>query len=75
MESITPSHCFCSRTVTWQSERQPVDITRGALSRSYGSKTTATHITDETDAHLPCRSKFELVAPNRPTVHDHHERC
>jgi len=74
MESITPSHCFCSRTVTWQSKCQPVDITRGALSISYGSETTATHITDETDARLACRSEFELMALDRLTAHDHHER-
>jgi len=73
MESAAPSHCFCSRTVTWQSKRRPVDITDGALSRSHGSETTATNITDETDARLAC-SKFELVALDRLTVHDHHER-
>jgi len=60
--------------MTWQSKRQPVDITDGALSRSHGSETTATHIIDETDARLACFSKFELVTLDRLTVHDHHER-
>ena len=30
-EPVVPSRCFCSRTVTWQSEYRPVDITDGAL--------------------------------------------
>ena len=40
---------------------------------SHGSETTATHITDETDARLACCSKFELVALDRLTVRDHYE--
>lgn len=40
----------------------------------HGSEATTTHVTNETDARLACCSKFELVALDRLTVHDHHER-
>ena len=62
----TPSHSFYFRTVIWQSMSPMVP--------SHGSETTATHITNETDARLACCSKFELVVPGRPTVRDRHER-